>query len=64
MVQPKTKPAQDEAASRIHPDMPNHVGTEAELQAALAEGDADIEAGRTVAFEDVAGELRRNFGKA
>ena len=64
MLQPKTKPAYDEAATCIHPDMPNHVGTEAELQAALAEGDADIEAGRTVPFKDMAAELRRSYGKA
>lgn len=62
MLQSKTEAA-DEAA-RIHPDMPNHVGSEAELAAALAVGDADIEAGRTVPFAEVAAELRRNYGKA
>ena len=64
MLKPKTLPAYPGSATRIHPEMPNHVGSEAELLAALAEGDADIEAGRTVSFEEVAAELRGNYGKA
>ncbi len=44
--------------------MPGYVGSEAELLAALAVGDADIEAGETLSFEEVAVELRRNYGKA
>ena len=64
MLQPKTLPTYPEAATRTYPDMPNHVGSEAELLAALAEGDADIEAGRTVSFEEIAAELRGNYGKA
>ena len=54
----------DEAATRIYPDMPNYVGTEAAFVAAVEEGLADIRAGRTVPFAEVAAELRRNYGKA
>ena len=65
MPEPKARPeAFPEAATRIYPDMSNHVGSEAELLATLAEGDADIAAGRIVSFEDIAAELRGNYRKA
>jgi len=44
--------------------MPNYVGTEAEFLAAVESGLADLDASRTVSFEEVAAEFRRNYGKA
>ena len=59
MAAPKQKPADELAATEIYPDMPNYVGTEAEFLAAVDKGLANLRAGRTVAFEDVAAEFRR-----
>jgi predicted transcriptional regulator len=65
MAQPEPITDDTDPARAIHPDLPNHVATDAELIAAVQEGLADIEAGRTVPFETVAAELRRMIhGKA
>ncbi len=60
MLEPKTAPSAEEVATRIDPDMPNYVGSEATLLAAIDVGLADIKAGRTVSFAEVAAEFRRN----
>ena len=62
MLEPKPRPADDEAATRIYPDMPSYVGSEAAFLAAVDKGLADLDAGRTVSFADVAAEFRRNHG--
>lgn len=59
MIEPKTERFDRQAASWVDDDLPNHVGSEKELLAALAVGDSDIADGRTVSFEDVAAEFRR-----
>jgi predicted transcriptional regulator len=54
----------DLADTEIYPDMGNYVGTAAEFLAAVDKGLADLDAGRTVSFEEVAAEFQRNRGKA
>jgi predicted transcriptional regulator len=60
MPEPGKHAADDEAVIRIYPDMPNYVDSEAEFLAAVDKGLADIRAGRTVAFADVAAEFSRD----
>ncbi len=57
-------PPDDRAGVKIYPDMPNYADTEAAFLAAVEIGFADLDAGRTVSFEEVAAEFRRNYGKA
>ena len=64
MPKPNRQSPPGDIAAGVFSDMPNHVANEAELLAALALGDADIEAGQAVPFEEVAAELRRNYGQA
>ncbi len=60
MLEPKHKPADDEAATRIYPDMPIYAGSEADFVAAVEKGLADIRAGRTVSHDEIVAEFRRN----
>ncbi len=64
MLEPKQKAAEDEAATRVYPDMPTYVGCEDGFLAAVDVGIVDLDAGRTVSCKDVADEFRRNYSRA
>jgi predicted transcriptional regulator len=61
----KQKPTSDEIPvdQAIHPGMPCYVANDAEFIAAVEIGLADLAAGRTVPFAEVAAEFRRTYGK-
>jgi hypothetical protein len=62
MIEPKRRTVDDCVGVKIYPDMPNYVGTEAAFLAAVEIGIADLDAGRTVSFEEVAAEYRHQPG--
>ncbi len=59
MLERRQTQAEDAADTDMYPDMPNHVGTEAEFLAAVEIGLADLDAGRTVSFEVLVAKYRR-----
>jgi hypothetical protein len=64
MLESKHRPADDEVATRLYPDMPNYVGSEVEFLVAVEVGLADIRAGRTKTAAEINAKYRRTLGTA